>query len=731
MVLSCTKGRGGQERADGPDMSVERSNGSSRRYFVLAPHSTSKWVPSLCALTMTTCLAAAANASQALNADHGASVEVLDAIVVTSTRSGSARGSHAGNISRLDGEQVESVQADHVQQLVNRLPGVNVQRGNGQEHLTAIRSPVLTGGAGAGSFLYLEDGVPMRAAGFSNVNGLFDAFDSLLDSVEVVRGPGSALYGSNAVHGMINFISHAPAQEPEALFRLRFGPHGRRHVLTTASSGFGQQERSKAVRASYSLAEDGGFQDESGFSQHKFQLRHDFATAADTAFLTLSAMNLNQETAGYVQGRDAYRNDLLRKTNSHPEAFRDAWALRGALHWTHDLNERSQLSVTPYARVNHMQFRMHYLPSQAIEENGHWSIGLQSAYRQSFGQGHKLILGADLEYSSGYLSELQTDPDIFSFEQGLHYDYSVDAINLSPYLHASWSLADSTELTTGLRLDYTHYDYDNQTADGYFGSKGRFLRTPDRSDRFLVLTPKLGLSHRFSDDLTGFLNLSRGARAPQATDLYRMQFNQVPGEARAEILDSIEIGARGRIAAIQFDVSAFHMKKKNFFFRDANNENVIDGRTRHYGLELELFRTLGDQFDITLAGSYAIHQYDFDRDVGDPNNNIASGDDVDTAPRTLANMRLGYMPSEDVRIELEWMHLGEYFTDPGNQAAYPGHDLFNLRGTWDVSDTLRLSAAVSNLFDVRYAERADFNQGVDRYFVGEDRALHVGATLRF
>ena len=51
--------------------------------------------------------------------------------------------------------------------MLNRAPGVHIHRGSGQEHLTAIRSPVLVGGAGAGSFLYLEDGIPMRAAGFA------------------------------------------------------------------------------------------------------------------------------------------------------------------------------------------------------------------------------------------------------------------------------------------------------------------------------------------------------------------------------------------------------------------------------------------------------------------------------------------------------------------------------------------------------------------------------------
>src|SRR5690606_15498625 len=110
-------------------------------------------------------------------------------------------------------------------EALNRLPGVGIQQGSGAEHLTAIRSPVLTGGAGAGSFLYLEDGVPMRAAGFANVNALMEAMDEVSGGIEVVRGPGGARYGSNAEHGLINFLSRPPSPEGDAELTLRGGPH--------------------------------------------------------------------------------------------------------------------------------------------------------------------------------------------------------------------------------------------------------------------------------------------------------------------------------------------------------------------------------------------------------------------------------------------------------------------------------------------------------------------------
>ena len=90
------------------------------------------------------------------------------------------------SISSINADNLTEIAAIHPAESLNSVAGVNIQRGSGQEHLTAIRSPVLTGGAGAGSFLYLEDGVPLRAAGFANVNGLFEGPTETAAGLEVV-----------------------------------------------------------------------------------------------------------------------------------------------------------------------------------------------------------------------------------------------------------------------------------------------------------------------------------------------------------------------------------------------------------------------------------------------------------------------------------------------------------------------------------------------------------------
>jgi len=130
---------------------------------------------------------------------------------------------------------------------------------------------------------------------------------------------------------------------------------------------------------------------------------------------------------------------------------------------------------------------------------------------------------------------------------------------------------------------------------------------------------------------------------------------------------------------------------------------------------------------ISGDASWARHRYTFD----DLSSGIVSGTDVDTAPRHLANFRAEYGLTNSAKLGVEWRHMGDYFTNPANTQVYPGHDVFVLRGTWDVSESFVLYARIDNLFDTRYANRADFAFGNERYFPGRPRTLFVGARHSF
>ena len=605
----------------------------------------------------------------------------------------------------------EGLTLAHPAEILNTVAGVNIHRGSGQEHLTAIRSPVLTGGAGAGSFLYTLDGVPLRAAGFANVNGLLEAPTEVASRLEVFKGPGPADFGSNAVHGLINTVLGGPSTGGEY---VSVQGSSRGYVNGTAVVDVADN-----LRVSADLTHDDGFRDDSGFDQQKLTVQHETEIGNWSISSLLALNNLNQETAGFLQGEDVYLDRDFIETNAFPEAFRDTQALRVQIKAERD-TDLGTVILQPYARRTQQRFLRHFVPGQALDKNGHTSFGFKSGL-----YGEDWSAGLDAEYTSGFQFEFQENPDAFSFVQGLHFDYEVDAVVLAGFATKDFHFGDRATLHVGARAEYTSYDYDNQADTGV---SGRFIRAADRTDDFFTLIPKLGFTYDFADG-TFFARAARGSRAPQTIDLYSAQQNQVPGEADVETLDSLEVGYRGiAFQRGKFEITGFTQWKDNFFFRNANGFDVVNGKTRHEGVEVSFDLPFWRNFSLTGAGTLARHTYNFSEDVGSAANNITEGDRVDTAPDTLGNLALNYDGSR-AGAYLRWTHVGEYFTNPGNTNEYPGHDIFTLGGQADVTDNLQLSLRVDNLFNTLYADRADFAFGNERFFPGRPRTLFAGLTL--
>ena len=642
-------------------------------------------------------------------------------IVVTASRTPTVLAEEPLSLAVIDrGALIEGL-ADHPAEILNTLPGLMVQAGSGQEHLTAIRSPALTGGAGAGSFLYLQDGVPLRSAGFANVNGLFDAQLPFAEQVEVVRGPGEVTYGSNAVHGVINVLSADPLADGAGNLRLGVGAFDRYRGTLSLQGREGQQ----GALVGLHHYRDGGYRADSGLEQTKAQLAHGWAGERLTVRTRAHVHRLDQETAGFVEGTRAYEDDDLRRSNPNPEAFRRSDQVLISSEWRWE-GEGWSGAVTPYALATDMSFLMHFLPSQALEENSQQAVGVLSTIGRSLTPQTDLLFGLDAEWARGELFEFQERADIFSFTQGLHYDYEVTSETLAPFVRLRHAVTPKLSVQAGGRLTHTSYEYDNKTDSGIVG---RFLRPEDRTDHFDAWTGKAAFLYQPTDLWSVFGSLSRGARPPQTTDLYRLQRNQTVGGIDPETLDMAEFGVRFGGEAATFELIGFAGRKENFLFRDADGFTVDSGKTTHEGVEASADVLLGRGWRAFAQGTWAIHEYDFDRVVGRATEIIRAGNRVDTAPEWLAHGGLAYESGMGWGGALTVSHVGEYFTDAANTNDYPGHTVLNVAGHYPLNDALTVRAAVKNLTDERYATRADFAFGDERYFPGEERHLTVEIDL--
>jgi outer membrane receptor protein involved in Fe transport len=648
-------------------------------------------------------------------------------ILATITTYGDRSPESAGAVSILDAATIAGVSADHPAEVLNTLPGVNIHTNSGQEHLLAIRSPVLTGGAGQGSFLILENGVPTRSPAFGNVNALLEAHHETAKAIEIVRGPGSAKYGSNAVHGLINTILTDPSGEPLRQINASYGSLGRYKSDLIYDQGY-------LGRASLSFQKDTGWRDNTDVLQIKGSAIGETVFSGWDVTAWLSAAHLEQETADFIQGDDAYEDRDIARANDDPLAYRDAWSARGAVRLEREWADGT-LSLTPFARTQKMDFRQHFLPYKGFEKNGHSAVGVMGRYDREVNAHVIWRVGADVDLASGYLRETQPQPFGFfpgdtRFPVGIHYDYEVDTIVGALWGELDWALTDTLTVLTGLRAETHNYDY---TTDAPVGLNGRFNVPADRTDDFSFATPKIGLVYEANDQIDLYADYARGSRAPQASDLYRLQSRQGVAEAEVETLDSFEIGARGALAdgALIFDVAAYTADKDNFFFRDSDGLNVTDGSTRHQGVELAAAWQLTETVSLTGNVSWSDQIYTFDRIGENGAEIIRDGNQIDTAPEWLANLAIAWRPSNNFSAQISADYVGEYFTNAANSQEYPGHYVGNLRLAYDVSNALETFLIVRNITDERYADRADFAFGNERYFPGEPLNLTVGLRQKF
>ncbi|GIX21924.1 MAG: hypothetical protein KatS3mg121_0707 [Gammaproteobacteria bacterium] len=608
--------------------------------------------------------------------------------------------------------------ADHVAADLDTLPGVDIERGAGQTHLTAIRSPVLNGPAGAGAFLYLEDEVPLRSAAFGNVNALLEAQAEFAETIEVLRGPGGAAQGANALHGLIHLRS-PDARFAQARFSLWTGPYQR--VRSTALERWGDGDA--ATLLGLHLGHDGGFRQDAGYRQEKLLLRRDEARQS----WKLAWQRLDERSAGFVIGEDAYRDRARLTENDAAGALRRADALRA--QWLRRFDtDQGQARTIVYLRRQRQHFTLHWLPGDPVEDHRVDAVGLRSDWRAETAWGAAQA-GVDLDLARGTLREWQAAPAIFGYPQGLHYDYRVDTRSLAPHLRLEWHPAPALRLTAGARWETLLYDYDNRATDGV---DGRLFRPSDRRDRFSAFTPELALLYRPASAWTVWLRAARGARPPQAAELYRLQAHQQGWPGAVETLDSLEAGLRWGGARWRSDLVAYTARKDDLIFRDAEGVNVTGAASEHRGLELDLAAALTGTLELALGASRARHRWAFSRRYADPalaGEAIRAGDDIDHAPRRLGHAALTWRPGPWTAV-LAWRHVGPYFMDAANRHRYPGHDRVDLVLARALAAGWSLALRVENAGDARYAERADYAFGDARYFPGEPRGVYLGLSWR-
>ena len=620
---------------------------------------------------------------------------------------------------------------------MQRVPGVHVNVTGGEGHMTAIRQPITTKAV----YLYLEDGIPTRSTGFFNHNALYEINVPQSERIEVLKGPGSALYGSDAIGGVINVDTKPSPTEPEADVSVEAGSFGWQRLLLSGGSTIDND----GYRASLNATHTDGWRDSTQYDRQSATVRWDRSLESGASLKTvLSTSDIDQQTAGSSRLLEVdYLNDPT--INYTPISYRKVSALRLSTAYEKEASD-SLLSVTPYVRSNSMELLPNWALSYdpTVYETKNDSLGVLLKYRQDYKPMRtRVVYGMDVDYSPGGRLEQQIAAtkvgNIYtSYTIGSTlYDYDATYAAMSPYAHVEFSPSENWRVTTGLRYDSMSYKYDNKLTELATGSH---IRPADTTVNFSHLSPKIGATYKISSSTSGFLSYRNAFRAPSEGQLFRSgkAINSV--DLKPIKVASIETGLRSKSKNSNYNLSIYLMNKIDdiltYKHPDGTRETMNAGETSHKGIEIGYGRKLTPALSLDIAASYATHTYE----EWNPQTGVSySGNEMESAPNLIANTRLGHKSSflNGGKMELEWVVLGEYWMDAANTNKYAGHDVFNLRMNHFINNKLELFARVMNVTDVRYATAAKYsaaafgNPEKFEYSPGMPRTGYIGMKYKF
>ena len=671
-------------------------------------------------------------------------VTKIEDVVVTGTREAEPTKEVPQTVGTVKGEVIDDIKPSHPAQVMNRVAGVWIRQTTGEGHVTAIRQPLTT----QPLYLFLEDGIPIRSTGFFNHNALYEINMPAADRIEVMKGPGTALYGSDAIGGAINVLTKTPSLTPEIEITPEAGSYGWYRLLATGSNtwdNFG-------LRLDLNDTHTNGWQDDTAYDRQAATIRSDYTPNATTSVKTVIAysnIDGHGESAGLSKADFESRPSYSYTTFN----FRKVKAFRLSFDVEKEVSEgKGLISVIPYYRTNRMDLH----PGWGIFSIGgnnyrgsdyttkFQSFGLLGKYRYDLEPMRtRLVMGFDLDYSPGDYYERRTvvtrDTSTLKYTSYTYdasttntYDYDATFKGISPYLHAEVSPVEKLRLTIGARYDDMSYDYNTRLA-------ANSNRPSSTIRSFSHLSPKAGLTYAFTEDISAFISYNHGFRVPSSGDLFKGSNGTASTTVNLQPIkiDSYETGVKTGFLdnKLTLDASVYLMQKKDdivsYSVTSGLSEKRNAGETEHKGIEVAVGMKPVKEAGLDVSYSYSQQTYINYR----VSSTVSySGKEIPIAPRQIVNTRLHYAPSSlnGGRVELELIKVDEFWLDDKNTEKYAGHDLFNVRASYKTTKSWEFFARAINVTDKLYAESASKSStGSAQYNSGLPRTFYAGLTYNW
>jgi len=673
----------------------------------------------------------------------------LDKVVVTANRTAEKRSEAPIAISIINKQTIEDTKAQRLDWLLNKVSGVNMINLGNEQHEMSIRQPMSTNNL----FLYLEDGIPIRTAAVFNHNALLEMNMTAAKSIEVVKGPSSALYGAEAICGTVNLITQAPPAFTNGFASAQFNNNGYQRYdaqigTTSGKLGF--------IFSGYYAKQANGPIQYSDFHKSASTYRLDYKIDNKTNWSnSLTYVDYFSDMYGTLDS-----THYAQKNYSAQILFTDrkVYSLRGKSVLTHDWNNTSSTTVSFMYRNNSViqnpsyQIGTYHIgnissrPISAdtatgnINDNAFKSYGLFLQHVKKFKfLNSKLIIGTSTELNPQSFNEefiwvqKQTINGLTNDVSFTHNNpdsmlanYKTFATDFASYADYEFSLLKGFRISTALRYDAFQYLFVNYlTGSNVTGG-------PSSITNYSKLAPKLGLTYNCKG--IGFYgNYSQGYVPPQITQVFSKTNSTY---LAPQTFVNYEIG--GWIFLVQnklsADWSAYLMNGTNeiISYKDpvtniSSSQNA--GSTRHMGIEYGISYLPVSDLYIHISGSNAKHAFV---------NYVASGINYNgyemaNAPHFFGNAEIIYKPHaiKGLRIGLEVQKVGSNYMDNLNTHLYKSYTIANIRLGYQISKA-EIWLNTLNVFNTYYSTITTWSASSGyAYQLGDPRAITLGFSYKF
>ncbi|WP_236166291.1 TonB-dependent receptor domain-containing protein [Pseudomonas juntendi] len=600
-------------------------------------------------------------------AERDDALKLPDVLISASRQVESRTATSAANtvFTRAD---IDRLQPTSITDLLSRVPGVQVAPTGGRGSLPGI----FIRGTKAAQSLVLVDGVRIANA-TSGDSGLQFLDVDQIERVEVLRGSRSAVYGSDAIGGVIQIFtrrSNTPGLQP----RLRIAAGS--HQTVQRSLGLSGGNDATRFNLGASLDETAGI-DSTGPS---------FASDGD---------------------HDAYRNQSFNLSLSHTfserfEAGVNLLDSRGRSEYDNPFGGFDPVTFESFGQKPYTDFSVSSLGSYfAAQLNDAWRSRLELAHSENRDD-KRDKLSAERFVFNTYRDQLTWQNDLALGEQNtllIGGDWYEDRV------HAS---TDFTEDSRWNRAVFAQHRYQGEQFSTELGVRH------DRNQQFGGQTTWSGsLTVPLNADNDVLLSYSEGFRAPTFNDLYYPQYSNP--NLDPEHSKSYELQWRSQLATTtRLETSLYRTDLRDaiVFGQDSIPRNVASARIN--GLEMALSQQWASWH--AQLGTALIDPRD--RDTG---HTLAR-----RARRTLSldlDRDFGRFSAG-----ARWQAVSSSYDDEANRNRIGGHSLLGLRGSWAASDEVKLEARLDNVLDRRYSRALYSYEGAYYPYREEGRTVLFSVT---